>query len=86
MSEQKVIVVGGNRHYGLKIGDRVKQCAFNRTIEGYVVELHVMDNNGATIRLDDGREMNVVCEWCEVTETQPTKQNLGEENVIGTIH
>lgn len=53
-----------NRHYGLKLWQRVAEVAFGNRLEGVVVNLSWTDNNRATIRLDDGTETDVVCEWC----------------------
>jgi hypothetical protein len=55
-----------NRHYGLLVGDLVEQRIGNVSIRGVVTELHLTDANGATIRMDDGKTMKVVCEWCNI--------------------
>lgn len=53
-----------DRHYGLRVGQRVAEVAFGHRLEGVVINLSWTDNNRATIRLDDGTETDVVCEWC----------------------
>jgi hypothetical protein len=53
-------------HYGLKIGDRVREYfGGDFQIEGTVTYLYKLDNNKARIMLDNGTEENVVCEWCK---------------------
>jgi hypothetical protein len=55
------------RHYGLKIDDRVKLKGLRGVcVTGKVIVLYATDNNGSRIRLDDGRETDIVSEWCEV--------------------
>lgn len=61
-----------NRHYGLLVGDRVVERAFGSNIEGVVVELYIGDNNRGRIRLDDGTEQDIICEWCKIIE--PAKE------------
>ncbi len=51
-----------NRWYGLRPGDEVDFMGHT----GTVVELHGFDNNGCTVRYEDGHEGMAVCEWCKV--------------------
>ena len=66
------------RHYGLKLEDRVEMKAFGGTVTGTVIHLYALDNNGARIRLDDGREMDVVCEWCEMLPKKERCPDCGQ--------
>jgi hypothetical protein len=56
-----------DRHYGLKVDDRVQfKGPGGVSVIGKVIALDSTDNNGGRIRLEDGRECKIVCEWCEV--------------------
>lgn len=59
-----------SRWYGLRPGDTVKMSGpGGYEVQGKVVHLHVMDNNGCTLRVRRGRvftEIKGVCEWCAV--------------------
>lgn len=53
--------------YGLEIGNRVKYQAPSaiKYIEGEIIHLYDSDKNRARIKLKDGTEKDVVCEYCE---------------------
>lgn len=69
VTEVRDTVRNPNRHYGLLVGDVVEYRRIRSyALRGVVTELHLTDNNGATIRLDDGSTMKVVCEWCNIIE------------------
>jgi len=53
------------RNYGLEVGDRVRIEAFSQSVTGEIIGLDGWDNNAGIMRTDDGREMKIVCEWCE---------------------
>ncbi len=50
------------RYYGVRVGDRVRDNHFVGVVESY----GFMDNNRVHVRLDDGRLMPCVAEWCEI--------------------
>lgn len=50
------------RWYGLRVGDTVEYLCHPVT----VTELHGFDNNGCTVRYEDGSEGKATCEWCKV--------------------
>jgi hypothetical protein len=56
------------RYYGLRIGDTVKLLyGFNKTEPtAEVIEYGLMDNNSVKVRLEDGRAIDWVAEWCEI--------------------
>jgi len=58
-----------NRHYGLRIGDRIKiEISGLPTREGDVVGFSLTDNNKAYIKYDDGKIVGWVAEWCTIIE------------------
>jgi hypothetical protein len=62
------------RYYGLRIGDTVKLDFFyyNKKEEenplAEVIEYGAMDNNRVHVRLENGKEMDYVAEWCTIVE------------------
>lgn len=59
------------RWYGLRPGDKVRYRTFSSSggwEHATVERLHLMDNNGCSLKDEEGREFDYVCEWCEVVE------------------
>jgi len=54
-----------HRHYGLEEGDRVEFRFAGKGVRGVITGFDLTDNNRATMVTDDGKEMDVVCEWCD---------------------
>ncbi|MBP1308874.1 hypothetical protein JOD82_001894 [Paenibacillus sp. 1182] len=51
---------------GLEIGDKVKyETSENRFVEGEVIHLYVSDKSRARIKTAEGKERDVICEYCE---------------------
>ena len=52
-------------HYGLRVGDLVQEKAFGSLTEGIVTHL-CLDKNAAMIKVSNGEEIKIVCEWCKI--------------------
>jgi hypothetical protein len=62
----RVYAPGGERHYGLKVGDIVHEKAFGCTVgPGEVIGFSPTDNNRVYIRLEDGEEVSAIAEYCQ---------------------
>ncbi len=67
MVDDPVIGVGGNRHYGRYVGERVSYPGLvsGKRFEGVVVALSATDNNRCQVKFDgDDKPSDCVAEWC----------------------
>ena len=63
--------VGGQRHYGLSIGDIVEERAFGCIRRGVVVAFYPTDNNRAVVDVGGGIRLDVISEWCTIIDRCP---------------
>lgn len=51
--------------YDFHIGDRIEYNTPGSVIEGVIIDLYVHDKSKGRIKMDNGKERDVVLEWCK---------------------